>query len=75
MNTTKLGWIGLGNMGNPMAKQLIAAGFPLRVYNRDPSKTDELIALGATNATSPSALIDEAAIVFIMVSDDTLPKI
>ncbi len=70
MNTTELGWIGLGNMGNPMAKQLIKAGFPLRVYNRDSLKTAELIALGAKNAISPSSLLDEVEVLFIMVSDD-----
>ena len=34
MNTEKLGFIGLGNMGHPMAKNLEKAGFPLSVYNR-----------------------------------------
>jgi 3-hydroxyisobutyrate dehydrogenase len=70
VNTTELGWIGLGNMGNPMAKQLIKAGYPLTVYNRDFVKADEFIELGAKNAVSPASLIDKAAIVFIMVSDD-----
>jgi 3-hydroxyisobutyrate dehydrogenase len=70
MNTTKIGWIGLGNMGNPMSKQLLNAGFPLIVYNRNFSKTDELIALGAKTAISPSDLIDQATILFMMVSDD-----
>ena len=30
----KTGWIGLGKMGNPMSKQILKAGYPLRVYNR-----------------------------------------
>ncbi|HTN00222.1 MAG TPA: NAD(P)-dependent oxidoreductase [Pedobacter sp.] len=70
MNATEIGWIGLGNMGNPMSKQLIKAGFPLTVYNRDPSKTEELVALGAKTALNPALLLDQAAVVFLMVSDD-----
>ena len=70
VKTTELGWIGLGNMGNPMAKQLVKAGYPLTVYNRDLTKMDELIALGAKSSINPSALIDKVAVVFIMVSDD-----
>jgi len=38
MNQLKLGWIGLGNMGNLMAKNLLKAGFELMVYNRTRSK-------------------------------------
>ncbi|RYG22297.1 MAG: NAD(P)-dependent oxidoreductase [Chitinophagaceae bacterium] len=70
MKTTEIGWIGLGNMGNPMAKQLINAGYPLMVYNRDSAKTSEFVTLGAKSATCPSALINEVDIVFVMVSDD-----
>ncbi len=70
MNTTKLGWIGLGNMGNPMAKQFLKAGFPLTVFNRDESKNDEFIKLGAKSANTPSSLLDEVTVLFIMVSDD-----
>ncbi|MEJ5995193.1 NAD(P)-dependent oxidoreductase [Pedobacter sp. Du54] len=70
MNTSALGWIGLGKMGNPMAKRLLNAGYPLAVYNRDTTKTDEFIELGAKRAVSPSSLIDEVTIVFVMVSDD-----
>lgn len=70
MNTTKLGWIGLGNMGNPMSKQLLNAGFPLTVFNRDSSKTEELIRLGAKSATTPATLFTEVEVLFIMVSND-----
>lgn len=70
MNTEKLGWIGLGNMGNPMAKHLLNAAYPLFVFNRDVSKTEELVALGAQNVAYPSSLMNEADVVFIMVSDD-----
>jgi 3-hydroxyisobutyrate dehydrogenase len=70
MSNSKLGWIGLGNMGIPMSKQLIKAGFDLTVYNRNPLKTEELVKLGSKTAANPSQLIDGAEIVLIMVSDD-----
>ena len=43
----KLGWIGLGNMGKPMATNLIHAGYDVTVYNRTPEKMEPLVALGA----------------------------
>jgi 3-hydroxyisobutyrate dehydrogenase len=70
MSNTKLGWIGLGNMGIPMSKQLIKADYDLTVYNRSPLKTEELVKLGSKTAGSPSQLMDGAEIVFLMVSDD-----
>ncbi len=41
-------FIGVGNMGNPMAANLIKAGYPVRVFDVSPAKADNLIALGAT---------------------------
>lgn len=70
MSNIKIGWIGLGNMGIPMSKQLIKAGFDLTVYNRNSLKTEELVKLGAKTATNPSLLIEEVELIFIMVSDD-----
>jgi 3-hydroxyisobutyrate dehydrogenase len=70
MSTTKIGWIGLGTMGNPMSQQLIKAGYPVTVYNRTKEKEDAIKAQGATTATTPSALIQQTDVVIIMVSDD-----
>ena len=42
-----IGFIGLGIMGKPMARNLIKAGYPLVVYNRTASKAAELVELGA----------------------------
>lgn len=70
MSGTKVGWIGLGNMGIPMSKRLIKAGFELTVYNRNPQKTDDLTSLGAKTIATPLLLINEVEIVFIMISDD-----
>ena len=48
----KIGFIGLGIMGKPMALNLIKAGYNLTVYNRSSTAVDELVALGASAADS-----------------------
>jgi 3-hydroxyisobutyrate dehydrogenase len=70
MSTTKIGWIGLGNMGIPMSQQLVKAGYPVTVYNRNKEKEEALKLMGAAIASSPDELINICDIVFIMVSDD-----
>ena len=67
MGTIKLGWVGLGRMGTPMAQQLLKAGEDVTVYNRSTSKEG---ALGAKTAGTPRELAQAADVVFIMVSDD-----
>ncbi|MBW3129644.1 NAD(P)-dependent oxidoreductase [Hymenobacter profundi] len=66
----QLGWIGLGNMGNPMSSRLLEAGYPVAVYNRSKDKEKALRTAGATTADSPAALVQQADVVFLMVSDD-----
>ncbi|MGM9477166.1 NAD(P)-dependent oxidoreductase [Pedobacter sp. GSP4] len=70
MNTTTIGWIGLGNMGIPMAEQLIKAGYGVKVYNRSKAKETALKQIGATVAATPKTLIAETDVLIIMVSDD-----
>jgi len=70
MNTTKIGWIGLGNMGIPMAEQLIKAGYAVTIYNRSKGKEASLKEMGASIAETPKALIATTDVVIIMVSDD-----
>ncbi|QRG68519.1 NAD(P)-dependent oxidoreductase [Brevibacillus choshinensis] len=70
----KIGWIGSGNMGIPMAGNLLAAGHELSVWNRTPEKAEPLIALGAKGASTIAQLVDEADILFTMVSDDAAVK-
>lgn len=41
MSVEKIGFIGLGNMGHPMAKNIEKAGFPLFVYNRTTEKSED----------------------------------
>ena len=70
MGTKKIGWIGLGNMGTPMAMNLVKAGYAVTVYNRTAAKAAVLVEAGAGLAVSPAALWDEADIVITMLSDD-----
>ena len=48
----KIGWIGLGKMGHPMAMNLAKKGYSLAVFNRTKSKMAELIEAGATGTDS-----------------------
>ncbi|MDA5110057.1 NAD(P)-dependent oxidoreductase [Brevibacillus thermoruber] len=70
----KIGWIGLGNMGIPMAGNLLAAGYEVKVWNRTPNKAEPLLARGAALAGSLAELAAECDIVFTMVSDDEAVK-
>ena len=70
----KLGWIGLGHMGNPMAKNLLKAGFDVAVFNRTKEKEKELSEAGASSANSPQHLMKNCDIVITMVSDDQAVK-
>src|SRR5579862_2757675 len=65
-----LGFIGLGNMGEPIAANLMAAGHALRVYNRTASKAAPLVAKGATLAKAPADVASPGGIVFTMLADD-----
>ena len=67
---TKVGFIGQGLMGVPMAARLIQAGFSLRVWNRTPEKAQEAVEAGATFAETPAAAAKGADVVIIMVADD-----
>jgi 3-hydroxyisobutyrate dehydrogenase-like beta-hydroxyacid dehydrogenase len=65
-----LGFIGLGNMGEPIAANLLAAGFGLRVYNRTASKAAPLAAKGAQVVQTPAETAAPGGIVLTMLSDD-----
>jgi 3-hydroxyisobutyrate dehydrogenase-like beta-hydroxyacid dehydrogenase len=67
-NNMKIGFIGLGLMGLPMAKNILANGFPLSVYNRTSAKTKELQKLGATVAKSPMELGETCDVVITCVT-------
>jgi 3-hydroxyisobutyrate dehydrogenase len=70
----RVGFIGLGIMGAPMARNCLAAGFPLTVYNRTGSKADPLRDAGANVADSPAAVAADADVVCscVTASEDVL---
>ncbi len=63
----KVGFVGLGIMGRPMARNLMEAGYELTVYNRSRAKTDELAAEGASSAGSPRGVALGSDIVITML--------
>jgi 3-hydroxyisobutyrate dehydrogenase-like beta-hydroxyacid dehydrogenase len=65
----KVGFIGLGLMGGPMAANIARAGHPLAVYNRTASKADEVKGLGAQVATSPREVAENSEVIVTMLSD------
>lgn len=64
----KVGFIGLGLMGKPMAKNIYKAGFPLVVFNRNPEKTKEFEKLDIPVAKTPQELASEVDVVITMVT-------
>lgn len=69
MKNTKLGWIGLGNMGNPMAKNLLKVGYELSVYNRSADKTEDFKG-SAGICQSIAELVKNSDIIFTMLTND-----
>ncbi len=70
MNETTIGFIGLGQLGLPMATNLLDVGYSLRVYNRTASKADTLVARGAQLALRPVDTIASGGVVATIVWDD-----
>ncbi|HEX7290602.1 MAG TPA: NAD(P)-dependent oxidoreductase [Conexibacter sp.] len=64
-----VGVIGLGIMGEPMARNLLRAGFPLVVWNRTAARADALVADGAQRASSPREVAARAAVTITILSD------
>jgi len=67
----KIGFIGLGHMGSPIARNLIKAGHELTVYNRTRSKAE---GLGAQVANTPADAARDAEVVITMLADDDAVK-
>ena len=63
----KIGFIGLGIMGKPMAHNLLRAGYPVSIYARRPEVAEPLIKAGAKAYTSPKELASEADVIITMV--------
>lgn len=62
-----IGFIGLGIMGRPMARNLIKAGYPLVVHNRSRAAVDELVGAGAKAATSPREVAGACDVLITML--------
>lgn len=67
--TTPLGFIGTGLMGAPMAARLLAAGYPMRVWNRTRAKIEPLLEQGAGEGENPAEVTRGADIVFTCLTD------
>lgn len=70
----KVGFIGLGIMGKPMAKNLLRAGFELVVNNRSKASVEELVALGATGAKSPKEVAQLTDVIITMLPNSPQVK-
>jgi 3-hydroxyisobutyrate dehydrogenase len=66
----RLGFIGVGYMGRPIARRLLEAGFKLKAYDRDPNKADELVRYGGTVAQSVSELSSSCNVVLSCLPSD-----
>ncbi|HVV13751.1 2-hydroxy-3-oxopropionate reductase [Amycolatopsis sp.] len=66
---TRIGFIGLGIMGGPMAANLVRAGFEVTGYNRSRSKVDKLVEAGGRGADSIAEAVREADVVITMLPD------
>ncbi|HEY0827207.1 MAG TPA: NAD(P)-binding domain-containing protein [Bacilli bacterium] len=69
-----VGFIGLGTMGKPMAKNLINKGYPVTVFNRTTDKTIDLMKMGADVAGTPADVARSVNLMFTMISDDDALK-
>ena len=69
MASETIGFIGLGVMGKPMAKNLIKAGHQLVVHSRTRASVDEVVAAGAAAAVSPADVARRTTIVITMLPD------
>lgn len=70
----RLGFIGLGHLGSRIAGRLVAAGFPVVVYNRDSGKAKELLAFGAEVKCEPASLAADVDVVLSCLADDGAVK-
>jgi 2-hydroxy-3-oxopropionate reductase len=65
----RIGFIGLGIMGRPMARNLLAAGQSVAVHSRSQGPVDELVALGATRCGTPAEVAAASDVVITMLPD------
>jgi 3-hydroxyisobutyrate dehydrogenase-like beta-hydroxyacid dehydrogenase len=66
----RIGIVGLGRMGGPIARRLLSAGHAVTVFNRTASRADALVEVGAARAASPGEIWEAADACITMVADD-----
>lgn len=66
----RVGFVGLGKMGYPIAKNILNAGFEVTIYNRSPEKMKSLLSAGAKGASSPREAAQGADVVITCLMDD-----
>ncbi len=66
---TRVGFIGLGTMGGPMARNVLKKGHALTVFDVNPNAVAALVAAGATAASSPKAVAQASEVVITMLPD------
>jgi 3-hydroxyisobutyrate dehydrogenase-like beta-hydroxyacid dehydrogenase len=71
VNTMKIGFIGLGRMGQGIANRILGGGHDLVAHNRSPGKTAELVKAGARIASSIAGACEGREVVITMLADDT----
>jgi 2-hydroxy-3-oxopropionate reductase len=71
---TTIGFIGLGVMGAPMARNLLAAGYEVVAWNRSPGPLEALVEAGARAGGSPAAVAAEAEILITILKDDPVVR-
>ncbi len=69
-----IGFVGLGQMGVAMARNLLRSGYKLAVYNRSQEKAEGLLGEGATVAVSPAEASRQSEVVFSMLADDVAAR-
>jgi 3-hydroxyisobutyrate dehydrogenase len=69
-----LGFAGIGLMGLPMCRRLLAAGYPLAVWNRNPGKCKPLVEAGARQVASPAELCQHADVVMLCLADTAVVR-
>ena len=70
----EIGFIGLGNLGTPIAENILEKAQRIFVYNRTTSKAQSLVEKGATMCSSIKELAQKCDVVFSIVSDDAALK-
>jgi len=66
----QIAYLGLGTMGSGMATNLVKAGYPVTVWNRTAEKCNPLVAMGATEASSPAEAAADVNVVMYCLSND-----